>query len=147
MPPSVIRARFRLTHLFDRRIVRYALIGAIGLPINNAVLAFFLYATSDAYWISAPLAFEISTSVNFVLNQLYTYSEQKHLHGWDWPKRALRAQISSASALVLTLIIAFALKYGFHIDSFIATDIGIIVAFLYNFLVSRKLVFLPAKNP
>lgn len=129
----------------DHRIVRYALVGAFGLPVNNAALAVFLYLTGDRYWLSLPLAFEVSTTVNFVLNQLYTYSDQKHLRGWDWPRRALMAQVASASALILSLALAFALKYGLHLNSFAAADIGIVAAFFYNFLLSRRFVFRPAQ--
>jgi putative flippase GtrA len=140
LPDPVVDLRHRL----DRRIVRYALVGAIGLPINNAALAVFLLATGGIYWLSLLLAFEISTTVNYVLNQFYTYGDQKHLRGWDWPKRAIKAQMSSASALALAISIALVLRYGLHIHDFIATDIGIVVAFFYNFLVSRRLVFRPA---
>jgi putative flippase GtrA len=132
-----------LTHHFDRRIVRYGLVGAIGIPINNAALAVFLFAMGGIYWISLLLAFEISTTVNYVLNQLYTYSDQKHLRGWDWPRRALKAQMSSASALALAIGIALVLRYGRHVQDFVATDVGIIIAFFYNFLLSRRLVFRP----
>ena len=133
-----------LTHYLDRRIVRYALVGAIGIPINNAALAVFLFVTGGIFWLSLLLAFEVSTTVNYVFNQLYTYSDQKHLHGWDWPKRALKAQMSSASALALAIGIALVLRYGLHVEEFVATDVGIVVAFFYNFLVSRRLVFRPA---
>jgi putative flippase GtrA len=140
------RKRFNVMHLLDRRIVRYALVGALGIPINNVALAVFLALTHDTYWLALPFAFEISTTVNFLLNQLYTYSDQKHLKGWDWPKRAMRAQLTSGSATILSLLIAFALKYGLHLNNFVATDIGILLSFFFNFTISRKLVFKPAST-
>jgi putative flippase GtrA len=133
----------RVPQLFKRRIVRYAVVGAFGLPVNNLALALFLFITGGIYWLALPLAFEISSTVNFVLNQRFTYSEQTHLRGWDWPKRAFRAQLTSGSAIMLTLAVAFALKYGAHVNTYLATDIGIIMAFFYNFLISRRLVFRP----
>jgi putative flippase GtrA len=136
--------RFNLAHVLDRRIVRYAMVGALGIPINNVALALFLLVTHDTYWLSLPLAFEVSTTLNFVMNQRFTYSDQKHLRGWDWPKRAMRAQVTSGSATILSLAIAFALKYGLHMNSFVATDIGILASFFFNFTVSRRLVFRPA---
>jgi putative flippase GtrA len=39
--------------------------------------------------------------------------------------------------------VAFALKYGAHMNTYLATDIGIIAAFFYNFLLSRRMVFRP----
>lgn len=131
--------RFRLDH----RIVRYALVGAAGIPINNVALAAFLFLTGGTYWISLLAAFEISTTINFVLNQRFTYSDQTFLHGWDWVKRALRAQASSISALALSIVVALVLHYWVHLNQYLATDIGIMVAFFYNFLVSRRMVFRP----
>ena len=43
-----------------------------------------------------------------MLNQIFTYSDQKHLRGWDWPKRALKAQMTSLSALAISFIAALA---------------------------------------
>lgn len=134
--------RFR----FDYRIVRYAMVGAAGIPINNVILAGFLYITGGVYWISLLAAFEISTTINFVLNQRFTYSDQTFLHGWDWPKRALRAQASSITALGISILVALLLHYWLHLDKFLATDIGIMVAFFYNFLISRRIVFRPVED-
>lgn len=137
-----------LNHLkpwLELRIVRYGMVGALGVPINNAALIVFLFLTRGVFWLSLPLAFEVSTVLNFVLNQRFTYREQTHLRGWDWPRRALKAQISSISAIILAMGIAFALKYGLHVETFLATDIGIMLAFFYNFALSRRIVFQPAK--
>lgn len=131
---------------FNHHIVRYALVGAVGIPINNLALALFLLVTRDTYWFALPLAFEISTTCNFVLNQLYTYSEQTHIRGWGWVRRALRAQVTSSSALVVSMGVALGLKYLLHINNYLAADIGIGVAFFYNFFVSRRWVFRAADD-
>src|SRR2546421_12415902 len=96
-----------LQRLFSLRIVRYALVGGIGIPINLAALAVFLHVMGDSlYPLALACSFEISTTVNFILNQLFTYHQQKHLNGWDWVRRALKAQMTSLSAQALTYIIA-----------------------------------------
>jgi len=139
--------RLVIRRLGERRIVRYALVGGLGIPINNAALAVFLSVFGGVYWLAWLGAFEVSTTVNFVLNQLYTYGDQQHLRGWDWPRRAPRAQISSSSAAVFAAIVAFALKYGLHVNDFVATDTGLILAFCYNYAISRRFVFRPADPP
>ncbi len=136
-----------IQRLGKKRIVRYALVGGLGIPINNAALAVFLSVFGGVYWLAWLGAFEVSTTVNFVLNQLYTYGDQQHLRGWDWPKRAARAQISSSSAAVFAAIVAFALKYGLHANDFVATDTGLVLAFYYNYAISRRFVFRPADPP
>ena len=137
-----------ITHaqrLLRRRIVRYAMVGGVGIPVNLLALALFLRLFGDSlYPLASVCAFEVSTTVNFVLNQLFTYSEQKHLRGWDWPRRALKAQMTSLSALAIAWAIGLALKYGLHTNPYLANAIGIVCSFAYNFAISNRFVFRPA---
>jgi len=131
--------------LLRRRIVRYALVGGLGLPVNLLALALVLHLVGDRlYPLASACAFEVSTTVNFVLNQLYTYGEQKHLHGWEWPRRALKAQMASLSALTIAYALALALKYGVHENPYLANATGIMCAFFYNFTIANRFVFRPA---
>ncbi len=107
----------RLQKLLKLRIVRYALVGGIGIPINLLALAFFMYLMGDGlYPLALACSFEISTTVNFLLNQYFTYSEQKYVRGWELVRRALKAQVTSLSALAISYTIAMALKYGLHVN-------------------------------
>lgn len=136
---AIIASLRRLPRL---RIVRYALVGGIGIPVNLLALAVFMHFMGDRlYPLALVCSFEVSTTVNFVLNQRFTYSDQKHLRGWDWPRRALKAQLTSLSALAVTFIIALVLKYGLHASPYLANVIGIVGPFFYNFAVSNRFVF------
>jgi putative flippase GtrA len=149
----------RLLHI---RIIRYGLVGGVGIPINDAALFCFLYLFSalaltinltllgrhisaDLHFaVASVCAFEISNSINFVLNQFFTYSEQRqHIHGWEWVRRIAKGQLASLSALLLSLLAALILVYAFHVNPYLANPAGIIVAFIYNFFISNKLVFRP----
>lgn len=131
--------------LWHKRIVRYGIVGGIGLPVHDVALLIFLFLMGTRLFPLASIcAFEVSTTVNFVLNQLFTYSEQKHLRGWDWPKRALKAQLTSLSALAISYAIGLALVYGLHVNFLVANDIGIVCSFFYNFAISNRFVFRPA---
>lgn len=135
----------RIKRLLAVRIVRYALVGGVGIPVNLLALAVFLHLMGDRLFpLASACSFEVSTTINFVLNQLFTYSDQKHLRGWDWPKRALKAQLTSLSALALSYVIVLALKYGLHLNPYMAQASGIIGSFFYNFAISNRLVFRPA---
>src|SRR5262249_10210715 len=48
------------------------------------------------------------------------------------------------SALALTYIIALVFKYVIQVNPYIASTIGIVSAFFYNFAVSKRFVFRPA---
>jgi putative flippase GtrA len=146
--------------LLSRRIIRYGLVGGIGIPINDIALFIFKYLLRTIqlttnfslmnhhflvdfhYALASACAFEVSTTLNFVLNQLFTYREQK-IQGWDWLRRAGKAQLTSFSAQLLTFTIGLILVYGLHVNEFIANPIGIIVVFVYGFLISKKFVFRP----
>ena len=53
--------------LLRRRIVRYALVGGLGIPVNLLALALFLHLMGDRlYPLASACAFEVSTTVNFV---------------------------------------------------------------------------------
>jgi glycosyltransferase involved in cell wall biosynthesis/putative flippase GtrA len=117
-------------------------VGGIGIPINLAALAVFLHVMGDGlYPLALACSFEVSTTINFILNQLFTYHEQKHLHGWDWVRRALKAQMTSLSALLVSYVIALVFKYGLHVSPYIASTVGIVSAFFYNFIISKRFVF------
>lgn len=146
--------------LLNTRIIRYGLVGGIGIPINDLALFMFKYVLSSFqltinlllmgrhvsidlhYALASACAFEISTTINFVLNQLFTYREQK-IQGWDWVRRAGKAQLTSLSAQILSFVIGLALVYGLHVNEYIANPIGIIVVFVYGFSISKQFVFRP----
>jgi dolichol-phosphate mannosyltransferase len=130
--------------LLRRRLVRFALVGGGGIPINMALLWFFhalLHMPIVPAWICA---FEPSALLNFYANQRFTYGEQDHLSGWDWPTRALKAQASSLSGQVVNvLVFAGLLKLGVH---YLPADaLGIVAAFSANFVLANRYVFTPAR--
>ncbi len=132
--------------LLNIRIIRYGLVGGIGIPVNDLALLLFSHFMGDAlYPLALACAFEVSNIVNFTLNQFFTYREQlQHIHGWEWVRRAAKGQLTSLSALLISYVAALILFYVFHVDKYLASPIGIILAFVYNFFISNKLVFRPA---
>ena len=94
------------------------------------------------YPLASASAFEVSNIVNFTLNQIFTYREQlQHIHGWEWVRRAAKGQLTSFSAMLLSFSVALVLVYVFHVYEYLANPAGIILAFTYNFFISKKLVF------
>lgn len=135
------------------RIIRYGLVGGIGIPINDlALLCFtFLLGNPDPnvgnilFLLAEVCAFEVSNIINFVLNQLFTYSEQR-IHGWEWIRRIVKGQLTSLSAMLLSILSALALIYFLHVDKYLANPAGIVIAFIYNFFISNRLVFRPTST-
>lgn len=146
MNGSIDRAIGMMRRLFRSKLVRFALVGGFGIPLNMSLLWLLhaaLHVPLVAAWV---LAFEPSAMVNFYANQRFTYREQDHLRGWDWPKRALKAQASQLSGqTVNVLTFALALHLGLHY--LVADASGIVVAFSVNFLLANRFVFTPARGP
>lgn len=135
--------------IFKMHIFRYGLVGGIGIPINDGALFLFLHLMGQPlYPLANACAFILSNLINFVLNQFFTYREQlQHIHGWEWAKRFFKGQLTSLTASGIAYLIALCLVHFLHINDYIANPIGIIVAFIYNFFISKKLVFRATKAP
>jgi putative flippase GtrA len=135
-----------IKRILDIRIVRYALVGGIGIPILDGALFVFMHLlgnTNSVFPFAYACAFEVSTTINFVLNQLFTYHDQKLIRGWQWVTRALKAQVASLSAFLFAFGISLASTYVFGVSVYIATPVGTICAFLYNFMLAKRFVFRP----
>jgi putative flippase GtrA len=133
--------------LFSIRIIRYGIVGGAGIPINLIALAIFIHIFGQqgiAGWLSVVFAFEVSTTINFVLNQTFTYHDQKLSGRSEWIKRAAKAQVTSLSSQLITL----GIKYGLHFGNpYVADSLGIICGFLFQFFVTNKFVFRPTEKP
>lgn len=135
---------FLLKRLFKLHIIRYGLVGGLGIPINDAALFLFAQFLLLPLPLAEACAFLVSNFINFTLNQFFTYREQvRGIHGWEWLRRYARGQLTSLSASLLAYLIALGLVYFLRVDKYLANPVGIVVAFLYNFFLSRKLVFRP----
>ena len=132
--------------LLRLRMVRFALVGGLGIPLNMALLWWFHAVLRLPVLPAWVLAFEPSVLVNFYANQRFTYYEQRHLRGWEWPRRALKAQASSLSGQVVN-VITFALLLHLGLAYLPADAAGIVTAFSVNFALANRFVFTPAPSP
>lgn len=134
-----------IKRFFKIRIIRYGMVGGIGIPVNLFALFVFKHLMGDAWLpLAEAFAFIVSNIVNFILNQFFTYREQvQGIHGWEWIKRFFKGQLASLSSLLVSYAITMILIYVFHSNDYLANIAGIVLAFLYNFFISNKLVFRP----
>ncbi len=135
------RTGFRAT--LARRVVRFALVGAVGIPVNVGFLWLFhreLRVNTVLAWL---MAFECSALINFYANQRFTYHDQTHVRGIEWMWRALRAQLSSISGVAINAF-AFGLLLASGLHYLEADMGGIVAAFACNFFLASRFVFTPA---
>jgi putative flippase GtrA len=113
-------------------------------------LALFQYLLgNDATWkylIANAAAFEVGTIINFVLNQLFTYGDQKPTTLKGWIIKGFKAQIANLSAFLVAYIISSGLHLLLHLNEYIANPISLVLNFIYKYLVSDKFVFRTTKQ-
>lgn len=137
-----------IAKIWQKRVVKFALIGAIGIPINWAALAFFLYIFKFTGLkgdllnsIATVFSFEVGTIINFILNQFVTYRDQMPKTLKEWVSKSIKAQIANISAFLVATLLSIFFSVVIHLNPFVANTLGIIVNFIYKFLVSDRFVF------
>lgn len=134
--------------IWEKRFIKFALIGLIGIPINLVALKFFLtvFALTGLRdnWLNVVAqvcSFEVGTIINFVLNQLITYRDQMPTTFNTWVVKSIKAQVANMSAFLVATLISLFFSVVVHIDPYVANTLGIIINFVYKFLVSDRFVF------
>jgi putative flippase GtrA len=128
-----------------QRFVSFAFLGGIASLVNLAVFAVMLSRSVPAnydtrYLLAFLLASEISIIVNFSLNDYFTF---RHLpgHARSWNARCARFHMTSISAILLTLLINFALSHGLGIHAIVAQAIAILIVLFYNFTIHHLFTY------
>ena len=67
--------RFRRV-LLSARVVRYGIVGCAGTAVNLLTLAVLLTAGLQRGWIPSAMASIVATSANFILHNLWTFSDR-----------------------------------------------------------------------
>ncbi|GCE04001.1 GtrA family protein [Dictyobacter aurantiacus] len=122
--------------------MRFAMIGGIGILINDLALAAFMLLF-HLYPVAYVFAFAVSNGANFVLNQLITYPEYRPHRVSIWLYRLLKAEATSVSALVISFSVALIFHYVFHMNEYLSNPIGLCFSFVYKYLVSDRFVYRP----
>ncbi len=133
-----------IQYFFRFRIVRYGFIGGLCIPVHLLSLAVFLHLFGDKLYLLALMCtFEVSTTINFILNQLFTYHEQQRPSPLGWVKRALKGQLTSLTSQSVTFCVAVTFTYGLHQTPYLGSFVGIVSAFFLNYSLSKRFVFRP----
>jgi putative flippase GtrA len=64
--------------LSNTRVIKYGIVGFTGVAVNLSALALLFTLTSQRGWIPSTVANVISTVTNFVLHNLWTFSDRQH---------------------------------------------------------------------
>ncbi len=124
---------------FPIRFLRFAIVGGSGVVVNMGILYILTEYAGLYYLLSSVIAIEVSIITNFLLNDIWTWGDKKHLTGSSFFIRMLKYNISSgAAAFVGNFLTLTVLTEIFGLYYIISNLIGIAVGVLINFFLNDK---------
>ena len=123
------------------RILRFAMVGISGIAVNMGILWGLTELAGIYYLYSSAVAIETSIITNFLLNDFWTFGgETGHRMGRRL-HRFLSFQLVSLGGLVVNMAVLFAGKEIFGIYYLAANLLGILAAFVWNYVVNRNVTW------
>lgn len=119
-------------------IVRFAIVGAVGTVVNLAILWTLRYGLGLVHELSSALAIEVSVLSNFVLNDLWTFKGRRR---GGLIQSALKYHAANLAGILTQYAVSVFLYRFMGIESLMAQLIGILVGFLANYLLSKRVVW------
>ena len=122
------------------KIVRFALVGISGILVNTGFLYIFTEISGFFYLASSAIAIELSILTNFVLNDFWTFKSRSGLIRQRW-KRLVSYNFLALGGMAVNMVVLYGLTAGFGVYYLYANIIGIIFAFLWNYLTNRNITW------
>jgi len=130
----------KLTHdAVSPRFLLFCLVGLTGLAIHLATLSVATTLAAMPFGAAQTLATVSAITWNFVLNNLFTYRDQR-LTGWRFLTGLIRFQVICAIGAISNIGIA-AWVYGYDSRWWLAGFAGALIGTVWNFVVSAAFVW------
>jgi dolichol-phosphate mannosyltransferase len=130
----------KLTHdAVSARFLLFCLVGFTGLGIHLSILSALLTLSDLSFGVAQAFATVGAIAWNFVLNNLFTYRDQR-LTGWHFVTGLIRFQVICAIGAISNVGIATWI-YDYHEVWWIAGLGGALIGTVWNFVVSAALVW------
>jgi dolichol-phosphate mannosyltransferase len=125
------------------RFLMFSLVGLSGIAVHMAILSLVLL-TGIAFAVAQSIAAVGAMSWNFVLNNLFTYRDQR-LSGWRFLTGLIRFQLICAIGAVANVGLAIFIYGGTHIW-WTAGLAGVLIGAVWNYAVTSAFVWRPAQR-
>lgn len=128
-------------HTLHGRPLRFALVGAMGVVVNSAVLHLLHFWMDLPLEIASPVAIALAIAHNFSWNNAWTYRLRPHRDLGDWLGRMLRYYLSSSVGAAINYGVLLLLVHLGGWNEHVANLTGIAAGMTSNFLLSEFWVF------
>jgi dolichol-phosphate mannosyltransferase len=117
------------------RFVKFIAVGASGAGVNTGILAIVKTFTNWNGWVQMVPGIEVSIITNFLLNDFFTFADRRTGKVGSFFGRLVKYNSFAFIGAVINEVISGVL-YQHGMDHYLALFIGIVVAFLWNYLFS-----------
>ena len=124
------------------RWLKFNLVGAIGILVQLAVLAFLKGLFGVNYLVATVLAVECAVLHNFVWHERFTWVDRASQGVWQGISRFISFNLTNGAVSILGNLVLMRLLVGaWHMNYVLANLAGIAACSLLNFLASDRIVF------
>lgn len=124
-----------------KKVLKFGMVGLSGILVNLALLFLLVEYAHFNKDLASPVAIEISILNNFIWNDLWTFAAEKDRRfSSRWHRLAAFNMVSIGGA-VINYVIFLVLTGWFAVYYMAAQFIGILVAFIWNFMVNRRFTY------
>jgi dolichol-phosphate mannosyltransferase len=124
-----------------KRIFKFGIVGIFGIVVNLGILYLLVEFFAMNKDLASPIAIEIAILNNFVWNDLWTFDSVKNRKVSGRWHRLVAFNIVSVGGAAINYGIFLVLTSWFSVYYLAAQFIGILVAFVWNFLINRRVTW------
>lgn len=136
-----------IVKLLDKyRFFRFAIVGGIGVPINLGILVV-LTELGLHYAAAVVLATEITMTINYLLNNYWTFSHRKINIFKGWAKYALVSLPFDGISFALTVTLKETLLDHYYWGYLMAAGAGLLVAMILRYVTVKRFVWRGHSSP
>jgi putative flippase GtrA len=139
--------RLVIKYLDKYRFLRFAIIGGMGVPINLGLLAALNKGIGLNYEASVILATEISMSINYLLNNYWTFNNRKINKLKGWARYALISLPFDGTSFALTVTLKHTALKNNHWGWLLAAGAGLFLAMILRYVVVKRFVWRGHSHP
>ena len=129
-----------IRRIIPRRAVSFALVGSIGVLVQLFTIYFLMAISSLAFEQVLPLGVVVAASTNFIINNLFTFRNNK-LIGKSFFFGLIKFLLVSSLPIIANIGITSLFYSQLSINTFISQIVGILVVFIWNYAASSKVVW------
>ena len=125
-----------------KKLFKFGMVGLSGIVVNEGLLICLKEFAGFEIWIASLIAIELSIMSNFISNDLWTFGtdHEEHALGRMW-QRSISFQFISVGGAAINFVILNMFATLIGIDYRIANIVGILMAFMWNFAVNRRVTW------